>query len=190
LGALGARAQAQSDTIPPFPPPGRLVDIGGWRLHLNCAGTPSPTRPTVILEAGIGDFSVEWSSVQPGVAQFAHVCSYDRADDGWSDWPAPRTMHQIVYELHKLLETAGERPPYAGGSLYGGWLVQLFRSTYPSEVVGVVLVEGGAQDPWRMQGDGKLVRSSQLARGRPIPPVKTSGPLRVETSAPGHRPDA
>ena len=74
------------------------MDIGGWRLHLNCAGASSASQPTVILEAGIGDFSVEWSLVQPGVAKFARVCTYDRGGDGWSDLgPHPRTMHQIVY---------------------------------------------------------------------------------------------
>ena len=89
----------------PFAPPGKLVDIGGWRLHLNCSGESKPQQPTVILEAGIGDFSVEWSLVQPSVARFARVCSYDRADDGWSDYgPSPRTMHQIVRGHHIQLD--------------------------------------------------------------------------------------
>ncbi len=70
-----ANAQDRSDS-PPYPPPGRLVDVGGWRLHLNCTGEARPPQPTVILEAGVGDFSVEWSLVQPGVARFARVCSY------------------------------------------------------------------------------------------------------------------
>src|SRR5437016_5624440 len=89
-----ASSWAQSEPgQPPFPPPGRLVDIGGWRLHLNCTGESSASQPTIILEAGIGDFSVEWSLVQPGVAKFARVCTYDRAGDGWSDLgPHPRTM--------------------------------------------------------------------------------------------------
>src|SRR5580692_9072071 len=96
-------------TPPPFPPPGKLVDVGGWRLHLNCSGDVKPPAVTVILEAGAGDFSVEWSLVQPEVAKFARVCSYDRAGDGWSDLgPGPRTMHQIVYELRTLLDRAGE----------------------------------------------------------------------------------
>src|SRR5262252_103363 len=98
---------------PPFPPPGRLVDVGGWRLHINCTGEARASQPTVILEAGAGDFSVEWSLVQPGMARFARVCSYDRAGMGWSDLgPHPRTMHQIVYELHTLLDRGGVRPPY------------------------------------------------------------------------------
>ena len=67
------RAQSPSEPTPPLPPPGRLVDIGGWRLHLNCTGQTKAGQTTVILEAGIGDFSVEWSLVQPGVAGFARV---------------------------------------------------------------------------------------------------------------------
>ena len=169
---------------PPFAAPGKLVDVGGWRLHLNCTGESKPQQPTVILEAGIGDFSVEWSLVQPSVARFARVCSYDRADDGWSDYgPSPRTMHQIVYELHTLLTKGEERPPYVlVGHSYGGWLVRLYTATYSSEVFGLVLVEAGADDPWRMMGDGKLVRASTLVTGKPIPAVKTA---RCHGSAPG-----
>ena len=81
LRAVTVMAQSQL-AQPPFPPPGKLVDVGGWRLHLNCAGEARASQPTVILEAGVGDFSVEWSLVQRGVAKFAHVCSYDRAGDG------------------------------------------------------------------------------------------------------------
>jgi pimeloyl-ACP methyl ester carboxylesterase len=157
------------------------VDVGGWRLHLYCTGTASATAPTVILEAGVGDFSVEWSLVQPGVAKFARVCSYDRAGDGWSDaGPNPRTFKQIVYELHTLLEKAGVRAPLVlAGHSYGGWLVRTYQSTYPADVSGMVLVEAGADDPWRLTGGGKMIRSSELARGTPVPAVKTSGPLRA-----------
>src|ERR1043166_103626 len=173
-------AKAQGGVDGPPAPPGRLVDVGGWRLHLNCTGEAKPGAPTVILEAGVGDFSVEWSLVQPGVAGFARVCSYDRAGDGWSDLgPHPRTMHQIVYELHTLLERAGERPPYVlVGHSYGGWLVRLYQATYPAEVAGMVLVEAGADNPWRMLPDGRLLRAADLATGRPIPAIQTSNPLR------------
>jgi pimeloyl-ACP methyl ester carboxylesterase len=173
-------------TQPPFPPPGKLVDVGGWRLHLNCTGEARASQPTVILEAGLGDFSVEWSLVQPGVAKFARVCSYDRAGDGWSELgPHPRTLRQIVYELHTLLEKAGVKPPLAlVGQSYGGWLVRLYASTYPAEVAGLALVEAGADNPWRMMPDGKLARSSDLARGQPIPAVKVSNPLRVSDIPP------
>src|SRR5437868_10982633 len=130
---------------PPFPAPGTLIDVGGWRLHLNCTGVAHAGQPTVILEAGLGDFSVEWSLVQPGVATLARVCSYDRAGDGWSDiGPSPRTLRQIVDELHRLLERSGERSRYLlVGHSYGGWLAQLYQSSYPADVVGMVLVEPG-----------------------------------------------
>jgi pimeloyl-ACP methyl ester carboxylesterase len=172
---------------PPFPPPGKLVDVGGWRLHLNCTGEARASQPTVILEAGVGDFSVEWSLVQPDVSKFARVCSYDRAGDGWSDLgPHPRTLRQIVYELHMLLNNGGVKPPLVlVGHSYGGWLVRLYASTYPAEVAGMVLVEAGADNPWRMSPDGKLARSADLVKGEPIPAVKVSGPLRVSDIPPG-----
>lgn len=177
--------QAQNESSPPLPPPGKLVDVGGWRLHLNCTGEARAGQPTVILEPGIGDFSVEWSLVQPGVAKFARVCSYDRAGDGWSDWgPHPRTFRQIVYELHTLLDKAGIKPPFVlVGQSYGGWLTRLYAFTYPSDVVGMALVDAGADDPWRMN-NGKLARSSELVKGVPIPAVKTSGPLRLSDIPP------
>src|SRR5262249_17360546 len=185
LHAATVVAQSQS-TPPPFPPPGRLVAVGGSRLQLNWRGEARGSQPTVILEAGVGDFSVEWSLVQPGVAKFARVCSYDRAGDGWSDLgPHPRTLRQIVYELHTLLDKAGVKPPLVlVGHSYGGWLVRLYASTYPAEVAGMVLVEAGADNPWRMLPDGKLARSADLVKGAPIPAVKVSGPLRVSDIPP------
>jgi pimeloyl-ACP methyl ester carboxylesterase len=179
--SISTAASAQiPPSSPPISAPGQLVDIGGWRVHLNCTGQVSESQPTVILEAGAGDFSVEWSLVQPGVARFARVCSYDRAGMGWSDLgPRPRTMHQIVYELHTLLDRGGVRPPLVlVGHSYGGWLVRLYASTYPIDVAGLVLVEPGVDDPWRRIGNAPLRRSSELASGQPIPAVQASNPLR------------
>src|SRR5919108_3644820 len=64
-----------------YPPPGKLVDVGRLRLHINCTGAGNPT---VILEAGPNDSSVIWQLVQPQIGNFTHVCSYDRAGFGWS----------------------------------------------------------------------------------------------------------
>ncbi|HZI40969.1 MAG TPA: alpha/beta hydrolase [Gemmatimonadaceae bacterium] len=187
--ALIARAAAaqSGDNPPPFPAPGRLVDVGGWRLHLNCTGQVTAGQPTVILEAGIGDFSVEWGLVQPSVSAFARVCSYDRAGDGWSDLgPDPRTFHQTVYELHTLIDNASvQRPLLLVGHSYGGWLVRLYQAEYPSEVGGIVLVEAGEDDPLRLTSTGTVVRSSTLVTGRPIPPVRMRGPLRESDVPPG-----
>ena len=126
----GLALQASEGSPPPQPPPGKLIDLGGWKLHLNCSGTRRAQTPLVILEPGIGSFSVEWSLVQPQVAKTARVCSYNRAGDGWSEMgPHPRTFKQIVYELHTLLERAGERPPYVlvGQSTAAGSCVRIER---------------------------------------------------------------
>lgn len=181
LITLTAVAQKSSTSPPPFPPPGELIDVGGWKLHINCTGENRPGKPTVILEAGAGDFSVEWSLVQPAVAAFARVCSYDRAGDGWSELgPHPRTFHQVAYELHQLLNNAGVKPPFIMvGHSYGGWLVRQYQMTYPSDVAAMLLVEPGQDNPWRFSAEGKLVRSVDLATGQSVPPIKSSGPLRV-----------
>jgi len=171
---------AAQSASPPLPAPGRLVDLGGWRLHLHCSGVRAAAQPLVVLEAGAGDFSVDWSLVQPSVASFARVCSYDRAGTGWSDLgPRPRTMEQIVWELHALLARAGERAPYLlVGHSYGGALVRLYQRAYAADVAGLVLVDAQGDDPVRLMPGGKVGRSSDLAKGEPIPGVKTAGPLR------------
>ena len=88
-------------------------------------------------------------------------------------------MHQIVHELHTLLDKAGERPPYVlVGHSFGGALVRLYQSRYPADVVSLVLVDAAADNPWHKKPDKGLVRSSDLATGKPIPAVKTSDPLR------------
>jgi pimeloyl-ACP methyl ester carboxylesterase len=101
LLGLSYQAIASALDASRYAPPGKLVDIGGYRLHINCTGTGSPT---VILDAGLGGTSLDWSKIQPAVARFTRVCSYDRAGYGWSDTgPGPRTSQQIVKELHLLL---------------------------------------------------------------------------------------
>src|SRR5688500_6171816 len=75
------------------PPPGRLVDVGGHKLHIWCIGSGTPT---VVLENGLGGMSAEWGFVQPEAAQFTRVCSYDRAGLGYSDsGPSPRTARRL-----------------------------------------------------------------------------------------------
>jgi pimeloyl-ACP methyl ester carboxylesterase len=134
-----------------YPAPGRLIDVGGYRLHLSCTGTARPGSPTVILEAGYGNSSLAWSKVQPAVASFTRVCSYDRAGYGWSDnGPLPSTAGHMVTELHTLLTRAGVAGPYVlVGHSYGGLIMQLYTYTYPQQVAGLVLVESMHEDQFR-----------------------------------------
>jgi hypothetical protein len=87
------------------PPPAHLVDIGGYKLHLWCTGDGAPA---VILDTGLGGSSADWGFVQPDVARFTRVCSYDRAEMGYSDpGPSPRTARRIASELAELLVRSG-----------------------------------------------------------------------------------
>jgi pimeloyl-ACP methyl ester carboxylesterase len=127
--------------------PGQLVDIGGSRLHLLSMGAGSPT---VILDAGLGGFSLDWCLVQPEIAKLTRVVAYDRAGLGWSDEaPAasPRTGRHMMTELHTLLGEAEIPGPYifVGHSL-GGLNARLYVSLFPAEVAGLVLVDATHED--------------------------------------------
>ena len=122
------------------PMPGRRVDVGGYKLHINCTGQGAPV---VVLDSGLGDSNVSWMKVQPQIAKFTRVCSYDRAGLGYSDnSPRPRTSKVMAEELQTLLQNAGISPPYVlVGHSMGGYNVRLFASLYRSEVAGMVLVD-------------------------------------------------
>ena len=124
-----------------YPAPGRLVDIGGRRIHLNCQGD-SP-GPTVVIEQGAASPAVVWSPVQAAIAKFARVCTYDRAGFMWSDPAATaRSLDARVADLHALLTRGAVPAPYVlvGHSL-GGLLLRRFARAYPDLVVGLVLVD-------------------------------------------------
>lgn len=131
-----------------YPPPGKLIEVDGYRLHVNCQGTPKEGVPSVILESGIWGCSMDWQLVQPKIGEMTQVISYDRAGYGWSDsGPAPRTFEQIRKELKGVLEVMGIKPPYIfiGHSL-GGPIVRYFHSQHPEEVAGMVLIDTPHED--------------------------------------------
>jgi pimeloyl-ACP methyl ester carboxylesterase len=122
------------------PMPGQLVDVGGYKMHIDCMGKGSPT---IILESGLGDSYISWQKVQLQIALFTRVCSYDRAGLGYSDFsPQPRTSKSMAEELHMLLQGFGLFSPIVlvGHSL-GGYNVRVFASLYRSDVAGMVLVD-------------------------------------------------
>ena len=133
--ALGRRSDARR-----FRPPGRLVDVGGHRIHLHCTGSGSPT---VVLESGLGLPALLWRDVQPDVARLTTVCSYDRAGYGYSDpGPLPRTLDRRIDDLRAALTGGGHPPPYVlVAHSAGGFLARAFRHRFPGEVLGVVLVD-------------------------------------------------
>ena len=147
-------------------PTGRLVDIGGRHLHVYETGAGTPT---VVLEAGIAASSLSWSLVQPRIAEFARVVSYDRAGLGWSDASdQPCTPSQLARDLHALLDIAQIPPPYIlVAHSYGGLVVRRFASDYPDLTAGLVLVDALHPSEWNAPADHQratLARAAGLSR--------------------------
>jgi pimeloyl-ACP methyl ester carboxylesterase len=123
-----------------FPPPGNLIDVGGFKMHIQCEGAGSPT---VILEAMAGGTSTYWGWIQPEVQKETRVCVYDRAGFGWSESdPEPQSLARTARNLHALLVNANVEGPYilVGHSL-GGVYVRQFAADYPDEVSGVIMLD-------------------------------------------------
>jgi pimeloyl-ACP methyl ester carboxylesterase len=132
-----------------FPPPGRLVDVGGFRLHLYATGKDTG-KPSVILDEGMASFSSNFAWVQQELESLTRVVSYDRAGLGWSDsGPKPLDAQRSARQLHTALENARIAPPYVvAGHSYGGLVMRAFADLYPGEVAGMVLIDASHPDQW------------------------------------------
>lgn len=135
---------AHSQSADPMPL-GKMVDLGGYRLHLYCTGKG---KQTIVLSPGGGDFSFAWYLVQQRLQSSARVCSYDRAGSAWSDpGPQPLTLRQEAYEVERALKLSGEKGPYVlAGHSIGGLVVMAFAEGYPDETAGIVLVDTPSPD--------------------------------------------
>jgi pimeloyl-ACP methyl ester carboxylesterase len=167
VAAIGVRAQSPAPEPTPL---GKMIDLGGYRIHLYCTGGG---RQTVVLSPGGGDFSFAWYLVQQRLQSSARVCSYDRAGSAWSDpGPQPLTLRQEAYELELALRLSGETGPYTlVGHSIGGLVVRTFAEGYPNETAGIVLVDAPSPDS-TMGYYGRLVRVRDLAK-RTIPSIQT-----------------
>jgi len=164
------------------PPPGHLVDIGGYRLHLWCTGTGAPA---VILDSGLGGSSADWGFVQPDVARFTRVCSYDRGGMGFSDpGPSPRTARRNASELAELLNRSGMVGPVVlVGASIGGFDVRVFASDHPERAAGLVLVDASHEgDAHQVPHIARFV--PVLSRIGVLRLLGMSFGLRVESLAP------
>jgi pimeloyl-ACP methyl ester carboxylesterase len=174
VGTIYQAIATEIDQRKAFPAPGEMIDVGEHRLHIRCIGQGSPT---VVLDAGWGYTSVEWSGwVQPEVANYARVCAYDRAGMGWSEpGPAAPDATQTAAELHTLLQEADEEGPYVlvGHSL-AGLYSRVYAERYPEEVAGMVLVDSSHPD--QFEGSELVVAINKV--------VGVLGPLIARTGIP------
>jgi pimeloyl-ACP methyl ester carboxylesterase len=140
-------ASAETTIAPTADVAGSLVSIGERSLWVECMGEGGPT---VILESGMGGDHRTWERIQPELATSGRVCTYNRAGIGESDpGPWPRTAADAVNDLHALLYASGVEAPYVlVGFSFGGIISQLYASTYPSEIAGLVLVESNHPREW------------------------------------------
>jgi pimeloyl-ACP methyl ester carboxylesterase len=124
--------------------PGQLVDVGGHRLHLHCAGSGTPT---VVLESGLGETSAYWGSISTALAPDTRVCAYDRAGRGWSDPAAEQDGVAVTADLRTLLDRAHVPGPFVFvGHSSGAQYVRIFAGRYPEQVAGMVLLDAQPTD--------------------------------------------
>jgi pimeloyl-ACP methyl ester carboxylesterase len=156
----GRRAAARD-----FPPRGRLVDIGGRRIQLDCRGVGSPT---VVFESGLDmDGSLAWATVHDSIAKTTRACAYSRAGIMWSDpRPGPQRSALVAEDLHAALHAAGESPPLVlvGHSLGGPYVVAYTRH-YGADVAGLVFVDASHPDQVARFREVTSVNVQQALRG-------------------------
>ena len=183
LAGIGAAFQAIATAMDKraYPPPGQMVNVGGYQMHLYCTGANVEGSPTVILETGLGSISSAWALVQAEVAKGTRVCSYDRAGMGWSDSsPEPRDAQHIAQELHALLHNANVPGPYVlVGWSYGGLYVREYSGQYGDEVVGLVLVDSSHPDQWTSTPEGQAQFESNAKIYSVAPALARLGVMRV-----------
>lgn len=140
LGLSILPVQSEETAYDLFTPPGELIDIGTHRLHIHCKGTGSPT---IIIDSGLGSFSLEWKNIQDTLSNHVTTCIYDRAGYGWSEvGPLPRTTNQIANELQLLIDGKQLQAPFIlVGHSFGGYNMRYFASKYQDTVAGLVLID-------------------------------------------------
>ncbi|MBN3524176.1 alpha/beta hydrolase [Paenibacillus apiarius] len=166
-----------------YPPPGKLVDVGGFRLHMKKSGTGSPT---IVFEAGSRETSLIWRDIPEQLSKDATVVTYDRAGYGWSEQTeTERTGGRIVQELHTALQQEGIRGPYIlVGHSMGGMYSRLFAQQYRDEVAGLVLLDA-RPDQYSQETDTIFEREGMDPNKAGVPPtalvklLKMSGAMRL-----------
>jgi pimeloyl-ACP methyl ester carboxylesterase len=189
-----------------YPASGKLYEVDGHRLHIDCRGpraTSGTASPTVVLSNSLGGTSADWARVMDAISPTTRICAYDRAGQGWSEEASsPRDGIQTATELHTLLGKAGEHGPYVlAGYSTGGTYAMTYAARYPGEVAGMALLDSSSPEQFTrmpafpMQYQmmrrtyGPLSSLSRTGLGQIVPgvsplPAEDAAPVDAVTSAP------
>src|SRR5262245_18792145 len=139
-----ADAETESGGTLPADVPGRLIRVGGHRVHV----VESGAGPAILLVPGTAGTTLDWeTSVLDGLARDHHVIALRLYGMGCSDPDAsfPYGFALWTDQLAQTLDTLGvERVSVIGQSL-GGAISLVFAGRYPARVDRVVSVDSG---PW------------------------------------------
>ena len=162
----------------------QLIDIGTHKLHISCQGNKSPT---IVIDSGLGGFSLEWVNLQSELSKTTRVCTYDRAGYGWSEsGPLPRTTEQIVKELHLLLILARIPGPYIlAGHSFGGYNIRYYASKYPEMIAGLIFIDASHPEQYdRMpKQEKKIVTKKGITIKMAYPVLSNNFPEKYKQQA-------
>jgi pimeloyl-ACP methyl ester carboxylesterase len=177
LGSLYQAIAAAGDRRN-HPPPGRLLEVDGCRMHVQTAGSG---LPSVVLESGLGGMSSAWGWIQPEAAKFSQVVSYDRAGLGWSGPdPSPKSAVLAARRLRSILWQSGAQPPYLlVGHSMGGLLVRVFADLFPDETAGLVLLDAVHPDQHLRSAAIKTHMATGFAFLKTVPLLARLGYVRL-----------
>jgi len=175
-------------------PLGSLIDVGGYRVHVYCTGQGSPT--VMIVGAA---FSFDWGLVQPEVAKFTRVCTFDPSGTAWSDpfrnekpplhsqalssSSVPQTSPTCsdrVEEIHRMIAAVPITGPYVlVGLSVGALWERLYAAKYPDRITGLVIVDHAFLGESKGKGPPHAAIPSHSSRGYSAPVLLSTVPITL-----------
>jgi pimeloyl-ACP methyl ester carboxylesterase len=194
LLSAGSTARTQTANQSKPLPLGTLIDVGGYRVHLYCTGEGSPT--VMIVGAA---FSFDWGLVQPEVAKWTRVCTFDPSGNAWSDpFQAPRsspapeapdrtpaakvipTCADRVDEIHRLLT----KVPIDGRYILVGFSVgalweRIYAARFPENIAGMIIVDHAFLAGAGKDAPSHVSASGSSSRGYSPPVLLSKAPIAL-----------
>lgn len=141
------QAVMQKNEMKQYKPVGEIISVNSHKMHLYQLGNGEAT--IVFIEgSGTPCAYTDFYALQNGLQKDVKTVSFDHAGFGWSEaTDIPRTIDNLVYELHELLGKANLSAPFifVGHSLASLEAIR-YAQQYPEEVKGIILLDGGSPE--------------------------------------------